>query len=46
MEITLKTDKQKFKNDLTKKLENTFGKDFVNDKIKIVMYKDEEMEDK
>jgi len=40
----LKTNKQKFKNDLTKKLEDTFGKDFVNEKIKIVMYKEEEDE--
>ena len=42
----MKTDKQNFKKDLTKKLEDTFGKDFVNDKIKIVMYKDDEVEDK
>ena len=42
----MKTDKQKFKKYLTKKLEDTFGKDFVNDKIKIVMYKDDEVEDK
>ena len=40
----MKTDKQKFKKDLTKKLEDTFGKEFVNDKIKIVMYKEEEDE--
>tara|TARA_R100001443_G_scaffold115096_1_gene132135 strand:+ start:853 stop:975 length:123 start_codon:yes stop_codon:yes gene_type:complete len=38
------TDKQKFKNDLKEKLEDTFGKDFVNEKIKIVMYKEEEDE--
>jgi hypothetical protein len=42
----MKTNKQKFKNDLTKKLEDTFGKDFVNEKIEIIMDKDEEMEDK
>lgn len=42
----MKTNKQKFKNDLTKKLEDTFGKDFVNEKIKIIMDKDEEVEDK
>ena len=42
----MKTNKKKFKKDLTKKLEDTFGKDFVNDKIKIVMYKDDEVEDK
>jgi len=33
-------------NDLTKKLEDTFGKDFVNEKIEIIMDKDEEVEDK
>lgn len=38
------TDKQKFKNDLKEKLEDTFGKDFVNEKIKIVMYEEEEDE--
>jgi len=42
----MKTNKQKFKNDLTKKLEDTFGKDFVNEKIEIIMDKDEEVEDK
>ena len=42
----MKTDKQKFKNDLTKKLEDTFGKDFVNEKIEIIMDIDEEVEDK
>ena len=43
----MKTNKQKFKNDLTKELEDRFGKDFVKEKIEIVMYKDdEEMEDK
>jgi hypothetical protein len=42
----LKTDKQKFKNDLTKKLEDTFGngKDFVNEKIIIDINEDEENE--
>ena len=42
----MKTNKQKFKNDLTKKLEEKFGKEFVKEKIKIVMYKDDEVEDK
>jgi len=42
----MKTDKQKFKKELTKNLEDKFGKDFVNEKIKIVMYKDDEMEEK
>jgi hypothetical protein len=42
----MKTNKQKFKNDLTKKLEDTFGKDFVNEKIEIIMDIDEEVEDK
>jgi len=40
----LKTDKQKFKDNLTKKLEDTFGKDFVNDKIIIDIDEDEENE--
>ena len=40
----MKTDKQKFKNDLTKKLEDTFGKDFVNEKIIIDINEDEENE--
>ena len=40
----MKTNKQKFKKDLTNKLEDTFGKEFVNEKIKIVMYKEEEDE--
>jgi hypothetical protein len=40
----LKTNKQKFKNDLTKKLEDTFGKDFVNEKIIIDINEDEENE--
>jgi hypothetical protein len=40
----LKTDKQKFKNNLTKKLEDTFGKDFVNEKIIIDINEDEENE--
>ena len=40
----MKSNKQKFKNDLTKELEDKFGKDFVNEKIKIVMYKDDEVE--
>lgn len=40
-EKKMKTDKQKFKNDLTKKLEDTFGKDFVNEKIIIDINEDE-----
>ena len=42
----MKTDKQKFKKDLTKELEDRFGKEFVNEKIKIVMYKDDEVKEK
>lgn len=42
----MKIDKQKFKKDLTKGLEDRFGKEFVNEKIKIVMYKDDEVKEK
>ena len=42
----MKIDKQKFKKDLTKELEDRFGKKFFNEKIKIVMYKDDEEKEK
>lgn len=38
-------DKQ-FKKDLTKKLEDKFGKDFVKNKIKILTYSDDKTKNK